>query len=78
MQPMTSHSSVITFHQAEGGGRSRWSKMLGFGLVPVDYGNTLPKARMLKKRSGSVALIYPESMSFVRIKNMANPKRTEY
>lgn len=52
--------------------------MLGFGLVPVDYGNTLPKARMLKKRSGSVALIYPESMSFVRIKNTANPKRTEY
>lgn len=29
------------------------------GLVPVDYGNTLPKARMLKKRSGLCCLNLP-------------------
>lgn len=60
MQPMTSHSSVITFHQAERGRRSRWNRVPGFGLVPVDYGDTLPKARMLRDAKEKIRALLPK------------------
>lgn len=56
----------------------------GFLLVPNDYSEAMLKARIpdaqrgYTEDQGFVALTYPESMGFVRIKTKANPKQTEY
>lgn len=54
-----------------------------FPMVPMDYGEALLKARIpdaqrgYRKDHGLVALTYPKSMGFVRLKNKSNPKQTE-
>lgn len=55
MQPMTSHSS-----SSREGKEELMEQVPGFGLVPVDYGDTLPKAKMLREAKEKIRALLPK------------------